>query len=235
MIEIGGFLKGLPRVIQQHILSKLNSGDIYDRCEILSKWDGYFLEIEIIDIEGRRDFPLIPLKKDGKLIYDEDLLIGSTIVLNKIQMEDMYKYYRNFRYRVIRGYYYHEGRDVALANALRDLFNERLEYKKKGSDLQLSIKLIMNSIYGKTIQKVADSRFYTVTDDELQKVIGNRFNLIKNLSRMGDSKRWVVEEYADVSQGTNYAHLGSEILAMSKRIMSEVMCLAEDNGIKIYY
>ena len=33
----------------------------------------------------------------------------------------------------------------------------------------------------------------------------------------------------------NRAQVGSEILAMSKRIMNEVMCLAEDNGCDIFY
>ena len=33
----------------------------------------------------------------------------------------------------------------------------------------------------------------------------------------------------------NNCHIGSEILSMSKRIMNEVMCLAEDNNIKIHY
>ena len=32
-----------------------------------------------------------------------------------------------------------------------------------------------------------------------------------------------------------WAHCGVEVLSMSKRIMNEVMCLAEDIGIDIYY
>ena len=33
----------------------------------------------------------------------------------------------------------------------------------------------------------------------------------------------------------NYCHCGVEILSMSKRIMNEVMCLAEDVDLKIFY
>ena len=33
----------------------------------------------------------------------------------------------------------------------------------------------------------------------------------------------------------NYSHCGVEILSMSKRIMNEVMTLAEDGGLNIWY
>ena len=33
----------------------------------------------------------------------------------------------------------------------------------------------------------------------------------------------------------NYCHCGVEILSMSKRIMNEVMCLAEDLDLEIFY
>ena len=38
-----------------------------------------------------------------------------------------------------------------------------------------------------------------------------------------------------LSDHFNIAHVGVSILSMSKRIMNEVMCLAEDNGINLYY
>jgi hypothetical protein len=38
-----------------------------------------------------------------------------------------------------------------------------------------------------------------------------------------------------VNNSAAYTYIGAFILSMSKRIMSEVMCLAEDNGIEIYY
>ena len=38
-----------------------------------------------------------------------------------------------------------------------------------------------------------------------------------------------------IEEHYNMVHCGVEILSMSKRIMNEVMCLAEDKGLKIYY
>ena len=38
-----------------------------------------------------------------------------------------------------------------------------------------------------------------------------------------------------INEHFNYSPCGVEILSMSKRIMNEVMCLADENNIPIYY
>ena len=50
-----------------------------------------------------------------------------------------------------------------------------------------------------------------------------------------DYKKYKVKLEKGINEHFNNAHCGVEVLAMSKRIMNEVMCLAEDNHLDIYY
>ena len=101
----------------------------------------------------------------------------------------------------------------------------------------------MNSAYGKTIQKPIKNTFIykkyqTIIkgkeDYPLNKyLIKNSAKVIdyvditKNLAQIKTSKQ--IDDFA-----TNTL-LGVQILSMSKRIMNEVMCTAEDLDIKIFY
>jgi hypothetical protein len=51
----------------------------------------------------------------------------------------------------------------------------------------------------------------------------------------GNKKKYIVIMNMPVNEHFNSVHIGVEILSMSKRIMNEVMCLAHDSGIAIYY
>ena len=44
-----------------------------------------------------------------------------------------------------------------------------------------------------------------------------------------------IKKYTTIETHFNYAQCGVEVLSMSKRIMNEVICLAEDNNLNIYY
>jgi hypothetical protein len=44
-----------------------------------------------------------------------------------------------------------------------------------------------------------------------------------------------VDEIKNINKHFNLAHFGVNVLSMSKRIMNEVFCLAEDNGIEMFY
>ena len=56
-------------------------------------------------------------------------------------------------YDVIRGYGWSGKKDYRIQPVIKDIFNKRLEYRKSKNPLQELYKLIMNSCYGKCIQK----------------------------------------------------------------------------------
>ena len=59
------------------------------------------------------------------------------------------------------------------------------------------------------------------------------YNFIQSYVEVGD--KYYVKHIKSIIDHFNYAHCGVEILSMSKRIMNEVMCLAEDINLKMYY
>lgn len=228
--ELGGILKGYPKIINEEQLN----------MQFLNSVDGYFIDIEIISLK-RRDFPLIPCREDNLLIYDADKIIGKTITVSKIQAEDLIGFC-DCKFDIKRGYYFNEGRDSTMCDVIYELFQKRLEYKERKNPLQEVIKLIMNSVYGKTIQKSVDSAVYIVKNDKVGDIsneydwfVNKHYNRIKSINRISNSNKFIIHKFEDINDNYTMPHVGSEILAMSKRIMSEVMCLAEDNDIKIYY
>ena len=72
--------------------------------------------------------------------------------VDHIMLEDLLKF-QDCDIKVLRGYYYDGNRDYRIRDIIRNLFELRLKYKKEGNPLQEIIKLLLNSIYGKTILK----------------------------------------------------------------------------------
>ena len=47
--------------------------------------------------------------------------------------------------------------------------------------------------------------------------------------------KYLIKERVEVIDQEAFTYIGAMILSISKRIMNEVICTAEDNKIKIYY
>ena len=77
---------------------------------------------------------------------------GVRIFVDKISLEDMIKF-QNIQFKVIKGYYFDEGFNTKIKDIIRYIFDKRKQLKKEGNSSELIYKLIMNSGYGKTIQK----------------------------------------------------------------------------------
>ena len=221
MIRLDGFLKGLPKLWNPNV--------------DLSKVDGYFLEIEVIDIPIKRDFPLLSRKNDkGIRIFDNDIR-GRGVYVDKISLEDAIKY-QDIKYNIIRGYYYDEGRNTNLKECMEFLFNERLKKKSEGNPIETCYKELMNSFYGKLIMKPIEHKYnFVLGEENLFKHISYHFNQIMNPVNKISDKLFLVKEEKSVLSHFSMPHCGVEVLSMSKRIMNEVMTLAEDNNIPIYY
>jgi hypothetical protein len=97
----------------------------------------------------------------------------------------------------------------------------------------------MNSAYGKLIQKpiVKQKIFVCANDRDPDKIKEYTHNNIhKMISRtMVTEKLALFEEHKPVYEHWSPAHLGVQVLDMSKHIMNRVMCLAEDIDATIWY
>ena len=79
MHRMDGFLKGLPKVWNPTI--------------DLNRVDGYFLEIEVLDIGIKRHFPLLSRKnEEGIRVFSNDIR-GSRIFVDKTSLEDLISRY----------------------------------------------------------------------------------------------------------------------------------------------
>ncbi len=221
MKRMDGFLKGKPKVI------------VDKSYDFISKQDGYFVDIFIKSVGINRCFPLMSIKnEDGIRIFTNDM-VGKTIRVDKYSLEDLIKFH-DITFDVIRGYYFNEGYNTRINTVIEFLFNERANKKKQGNPIQEVYKLIMNSGYGKSIMKPIDSET-TIFDDvkQFNTYLSRNYNFVKEFVYFGDKVK--VKSIKAINDHFNIAHVGSMILSMSKRIMNEVMCSAEDNNIKLYY
>jgi len=224
MDRLGGYLKGKPKVLKD--LS----------YEFLKSCDGYFVQVLIKTIKTKRSFSLMSDKNDDNIrVYDNEL--PKKIYVCKQKLEDLIQF-QGITFDILNGYYYDEGRNYKLREVIRFAFNERKKLKAQGNPLQEVYKLIMNGAYGKTLQGAYDEKIsFIYGEDKLNAFVAKNYNSIDYYVPFGDDdfKKYRVKLIKPINSVFNNVPCGVEVLAVSKRIMNEVMCLAEDNQMKIYY
>ena len=123
-----------------------------------------------------------------------------------------------------------------IQDEIKKIFQKRVDYKKQKNPLQQLYKLIMNSCYGKTIEKPVEKDIkYIKGDQETDRYIVKNYNKIVEIVDLMDSDIHGIKEIVPIDNHFNFSLLGIQVLSMSKRIMNEVMCLAYDIGCRIYY
>ena len=222
--DIGGFLKGKPKVLHNKT---------YDFVKVQ---DGYFIKIFIKSVGKKYKFPLMTYKNDNGIRQFSNEMQGKEMFVDKITLEDLIKYH-NITFDIVEGYYFNEGRNNKISEIIKLLFNERLKKKKEKNPIQAVYKLIMNSAYGKTLLKPIDTDKVIIDgEDKMKEYLVYNFDYIKEVIPLAyNNTKFVVEKVKSINNHYNVCHIGIEILSMSKRIMNEVICLAEDNGLNIYY
>ena len=162
--------------------------------------------------------------------------------VDNYELEDLIKF-QNIEFKILKGYYWTGARSDLFSNEMKRIYDLRVQYKKQKNPLQLVVKLLMTSTYGKTIQKAITSELV------YKQVEKNKNGVIYNdAARFNKKNAALIKEYYHVSDNimcfdVNKSFddffvpnlIGVQILSMSKRIMNEVMCLAEDLDIMIYY
>lgn len=241
VIRMKGFLKGKPKVLQPDQLT----------YEFLQQQDGYFVKIKVTKVGKHLNFALLSQvsEDDGIRIFNNDM-VNRYQYVDKTTLED-YITFQQVEFKVICGYYFDEGRNSLNRETMRELFAIRLKQKKEKNPAQAVTKLIANSQYGRTLMKRVEHRTESIPDKQIKSYLYNNFHKIKDLSLIHDTlslqkdegeKYWDVKILNTKSDGKkenhfNHAQVGVEILSMSKRIMNEVMAVAElmDNPVKIFY
>ena len=223
MTRMKGYLKGKPKVINKENLN----------YEYLKEKDGYFIEIKINKVNIKRKFSLMSeINIEGVRVFHNEME-NKKLYVDKISLEDLIEFHK-IEFEVIRGYYYDEGRNDKLSQIIKNLFDERLKKKKEGNKIEKVYKLLLNSAYGKTLLKPIDCEDKYLNKDKLDNFIERHYNYIKDVFKI-NNYTYKVKLIKSIDTHFNNVSCGVEVLSMSKRIMNEVICGAEDINIPIYY
>ena len=218
-------LQGLPKVLTEEHFNKL-----YNNLDL---FDGYFVEIKAISINQERDFPVLSYKDENHVRNFSNDVKDRTYYVDKLTLQEAVKY-QGLKFEFIRGYYFNEGFNNKCKEFIKEVYNKRIMYKQQKNPIQNVLKLLMNSYYGKMIQKPIQEDYVFVKKEQHENYIisicdrhiesteiNDYFYMVKN-------KKSILCEYS-------IPHVGCMILSASKAIMNKVMYLAEDNDIKVYY
>tara|TARA_R110002096_G_scaffold356067_2_gene549289 strand:- start:5431 stop:8880 length:3450 start_codon:yes stop_codon:yes gene_type:complete len=230
LYRLGGLLKGKPKV-----LKNLN----YD---FLKNQDGYFIKIQVIENGADLDFSLMSYidDKSGVRNFTNDMK-NKFMYVDKTTLEDLITY-QEIKFKIIKGYYYDEDRNYTCKEVIKMLYDTRKKFKNeiqkdgtKGNPIQVCYKLLMNSIYGKTIQKPIEKDACIKRDwAETKNYIFFNYNSVVDFYKLGESKKWKISTLKPINDHFTFNSVGIEILSMSKRIMNEVFDIAQKNKLKIY-
>ena len=91
----------------------------------------------------------------------------------------------------------------------------------------------MNSMYGKTILKPIETETVVRTQQAFHKYVCFNYNYIQSSIKVGD--RYYIKKIKTILNHYDYVNCGEETLSTSKRIMNQVLALAEDEGLNIWY
>jgi len=239
MNRMDGFLIGKPIAFNKPI-----------KYEVISANSGYFVQVKINNIPKNRAFPLLSyVNEKGIRIFSNDMQ-GKIVYLDKIQLEDAIEFHelKSSDFQIMRGYIFNNGFNDKINKTIKYLFNTRLEKKRepiydsngnvigKGNPSETVYKLIMNSAYGKSILKEQEFETkYFDKQEEYNVFLSRNYEWIEWINKVEDSNTIKVKVRNAINEHQNIAQVGVSVLSWSKRIMNEVMCLAEDSDCEIFY
>ena len=188
--------------------------------------------IKITAINKMQQIPFIAYKGEGSTNYtnvpkDEKLIIDSITLNDYIKFHDI-------EYEIYDGVYWDGDLNKKMGEVIKTLFKERLKQKKaENMTMSDTIKLMLNSAYGKTTIKKSNIKKTIMKMSLKEEYLYKNWNTIISYRDINDKLCELKETKIDISY--NRAHIGCAILSYSKRIMNEVFDVANDNEYPIYY
>ena len=226
MYVMPGVPKGVPQVIPD--------GTTHEE---LMNYDTFFIEINIRKIQCKSETPykfgqVFRRNSVGSKVFDNNPV--EHFYIDKVGLMDLIEFY-DIEYDLIRGYYFDKGFNTKINQFIEGLFNLRLRYKKEKNPLQSTIKLLLNSIYGKSILKAMKTETKSVPRDQLFKYIWRNYNFITEVVDEPTIEKCYVKRLKPIIDHFNLPQFGASVLSWSKHLMNRVMASAEQHGVPIFY
>ena len=204
--------------------------------KLLSKGRSFYC----LDIETQKDleFPILSEKDENGIRRFRNGKF-TKLVIGDVALRDAIKY-QNAKVTKIYTTVRFESTCGRFAQFIKTLFTLRLIFKAIKLPCQNTVKLMMNSSYGRTILKQCNyKKEYKRVLTEQDKVKFSRF-LSKNyyyikpeLNKVGNFIKIQKRSLTDNPSG--YPHVGSHILEVSKFLMNKMFNKIYENGLSVYY
>ena len=184
----------------------------------------YYLKILITKVKNKLDFPsLTKTGENGERLWLNDME-GEEIYIDRISLEELIEHH-GIEFEVKTGVMFNEGYNDKIGKTIKKLYDLRNKYKKEKNPVQLLYKLMLNTAYGKTIQRGYTSKIFwakntKTTEKNLIRTFGESIqyietsehsNMIKIKIRKGIINHWAMPQ------------CGSLVLSQSKRIMNKFL------------
>lgn len=232
-----------PSAIMRTTIPK-GKAELIDKTSDLSKYSQYIVTIKL-KLNKYQQIPMISTKIDDIREWTNE--INDYITIDKVTLEDLIEFQGaeilDIKYGV--GWDKENGTNDKLKEVIDHIFQARLMAKSEGNTGRSeSIKLIMNSIYGKTMLRDSESKIHYIRGKEkLEQYILMNYNSFvsatptRKISENEDPKYILYRVLCKKSfiGKFNSAHIGCFILSMSKRIMNEVLNTANESNLSIEY
>ena len=191
----------------------------------------YFIAtVKITAIKKFQQMAMVCYRHEGKLLYVNEISEPITVYIDKITLEDWIKF-QQIEYEILEGVQWCEGYNNTAGQVVSRLAGERARYKAEGNEtMSTLIKLILNSAYGKTIQKTSNQQIIYRDSEEY---IAKYYDVITEYRSKGRGQYRIVKNVIDNSY--NLGHVGVQILSMSKRIMNEIFDIFNTLNIPVLY
>jgi hypothetical protein len=188
----------------------------------------FVVTIKVLSVERTsHSFPIQSILGDSRRVWTNDI-VGKTFVVNNITY-GMLERFMGAKMRVVEGLYWDGEVNPLCGKAVDDLFGRRKQLEKEGNPLEQVLKLALNASYEKNgLKPIETDVFYDERNlGEIMRCYSHR---VKSCEEVFNHVRPVyrVELYREVDTHANRIHISGLILAMSKLIMAEVCCLADD-------
>jgi hypothetical protein len=191
----------------------------------------YVVRIIINKINKKQQIPCVSIKDKESLKYVNEINKPIEVYVDKTTLND-YINFQHIDYEIIEGVYWDEGFNKRLGDVIQKLHEDRCVYKQTNKPLASMIKLIMNSIYGKTGQRSSETETVFVGNEKVEQYIYDHYGVISSWEQTAFNTK-IVKRKFDTSYSLNY--VASSILSMSKRIMNEVFSVMNDANMPVYY
>ena len=201
-------------------------------------YDTFFAEIRIKSLKCKNNKPynfgqvFFRDEKTGSKIYCNETL--SSFYIDKRSLQDLIDAY-DIEYDIIKGYYFDQGFNNKINKFITTLYELRARYVKEKNPLEKTVKLLLNSIYGKSILKATETEIKCIDTDRIDYYIRRHYNYIQDIYQSSCVNKAYARVIKPINRHFNLPQFGASVLSWSKHLMNRVMVLAERNDIPIFY